>query len=134
MIESHGTSSAILRYEEEGTREIKRRGRIYVRPLRVVGWFEEELEILNGCDMIIGDLNARHVIWGEEWGDTNINVYGKRLVKWIDRNGYQVAINTDKTFRKQSTIDLKIFKKIHETPRRTTTDKCELEHLGQIVK
>ena len=68
MVENHNVSSVILRYEEEKTKEIKRIGGIYVRPLREVGWFEEELEKLKGCDMIIGDLNARHVKWGRIQG------------------------------------------------------------------
>ena len=71
---------------------------------------------------------------GKDSGDEHVNAYGRRLEKWVDRNGYQVAINTEKTFRQQSMIDLTIFKKSHQTPKKSMTDKCGLEHLGQIVK
>ena len=59
MIESHKQSSVILRYEEEKTEEIRKIDGIYVRPLREVGWFEQKLEELKECDMIIGDLKDR---------------------------------------------------------------------------
>ena len=44
MIEAHNTSRVVVRYEEEKTREVKRIGGIYVRPLREVGWFEEDVK------------------------------------------------------------------------------------------
>ena len=134
MIETHEISSVIVRYEEPETRQIRKIGGIYVRPLREVEWFEEELEKLNGCDIIIGDLNARHTMWGEDSGDTTINAYGRRLSKWIERNNYKVAKNEEKTFRQQSTIDITIFKTNITPPKRGTTDRCGLEHLGQIVR
>lgn len=134
MIEHHEVSSVILRYEQEGTREVRRIGGIYVRPLREVGWFEEELEKMNSCDLIIGDLNARQTKWGAESGDTSINAYGRRLEKWINKNSYQLARNMEKTFRQTSMIDLTIFNLRTMNPRRKTTDKCGLEHLVQIAR
>ena len=78
-IESHEQSSVILTYNEEKTEEKRRIGGLYVRPLREVGWFEQKLEEMKGCDMIIGELNARHENWGRDSGDNNTNAYGRKL-------------------------------------------------------
>lgn len=132
-IESHEQSSVILTYEEEKTGERRKIGGLYVRPLREVGWLEQKLEEMRGCDMIIGDLNARHERWGRDSGDDKTNAYGRRLNKWINENGYQVAKNNEKTFRQVSTIDITLYNPNKIKPNRRTTDKCGLEHIGQLT-
>ena len=84
MVESYDISSVRVRYEDEKTGETRKIGEIYVRPLREVGWFEEELEKLKECDMIIEDLNARHIQWVEESEDVTTNAYSRRLLKWME--------------------------------------------------
>ena len=78
-IASHEQSSVVLTYEEEKTKKKRKIGSLYVRPLREVGWFEQNLDMSKGCDMIIGDLNARHASWGTESGNTTTNAYGRKL-------------------------------------------------------
>ena len=133
-IESHKKESVIIRYEEEGTGKVKRIGAVYIRPLREATEMEKRIEELTVCDLIIGDLNARNPIWGREANDEGTNAYGRKLQQWIDKENRVVARNKEKTFRQTSVLDITIYKKGEETPIRQLTDKCGLEHIGQLVR
>ena len=78
-IESHWTEGVILKYEDEETGITKRIGATYIRPLRESNKVEEIMEKMKGCELIIGDLNARNPMWGKEAGDNRTNAYGKTL-------------------------------------------------------
>ena len=133
-IESHKKESVIMRYEEEDTKKIKRIGGVYLRPLKEVQVMEERMKELTSCDLIIGDLNARNPIWGKDARDKTTNSYGRRLQRCIKEENRSVAKNTELTFRQTTVLDIAIYKKDEETPRRSITDKCGFEHVGQIVR
>ena len=133
-IESHEKEGVIMRYEEEKTKELKRIGVLYIRPLSEVKEVEKRMDEMIICDLILGDLNARNPIWGKEAGDEGYNAYGRKLQQWITKNNRKVATNKMKTFRQTSVLDIAIYKEGEYAPKRSLTDKCGLEHMGQIVK
>ena len=51
----------------------------------------------------------------------------------MNENGYQVARNKEKTFRHISTIYITLYKRGTIIAKRRNTDKCGLEHLGQLM-
>ena len=133
-IESHKKESVIMRYKEEGTGKIRRIGAVYIRPLRETTDVENRMEELTVCDSIIGDLNARNPIWGKEANDEGTNAYGRKLQQWINKENRVVAKNKEKTFRQISVPEIAIYKRGEEVPKRQLTDKCALEHVGQLIR
>ena len=133
-IESHNKEGVIMKYEEENTGKTKRIGAIYVRPLRETDIVDKRMKEMENCDLIIGDLNARNPIWGGKAGDDGINAYGRRLQQWMKDNNRKVAETKELTFRQKTVIDITIYKDEDKPPNRQLTDKCGLEHMGQIIR
>ena len=133
-MESHEKEGVIMKYQEEKTNETKRIGVVYIRPLRETRIVEERMKGMENCDLIIGDLNARNPIWGGKAGDNGTNAYGRKLQQWMIDNNRKVAETKELTFRQKTVIDITIYKEKDEPPNRQLTDKCGLEHMGQIIR
>jgi len=67
-------------------------------------------------------------------GDTTMNVYGRRLSKWMDDKNFEVVQHNKVTFRTVSTIDLTMFRKGRKQPKVQLIDKTGLEHCRQITR
>ena len=132
-IESHGKESVVMKYEEEGTGKRKRIGAVYIRPLKEVMEVDKRMNEMAKCNLIIGDLNARNPIWGKEAGDNRTNAYGRQLQKWIEKENRSRLKTKEKMFRQISGLDITIYKTTDQSPKRSMTDKCGFEHMGQII-
>lgn len=123
-----------MRYQDEDANDTRRIGALYIRPLSEVTEIQKRMDEMTKCNLIIGDLNARNPIWGGEAGDDRTNAYGRKLQQWINKENRIVARTREKTFRKISVLDITIYKQGNEAPKRQLTDKCGLEHQGQIIR
>lgn len=133
-IESHGKESVVMKYEEEGTGKRKRIGAEYIRPLKEVMEVDKRMNEMAKCNLIIGDLNTRNLIWGKEAGDNTTNAYGRQLQKWIEKENRSRSKTKEKTFRQISGLDITIYKTTDQPLKRSMTDKCGFEHMGQIIR
>jgi len=89
----HNELSTVVRYNNAKGEE-KLFGGVYLRPGKKKEEAMEKLDSLNDCDIIVGDLNARHPRWGSGGGQPQelIRIRGQRLRQqpWIPdrRTGY----------------------------------------------
>ena len=108
-VEEHDEWMVVLKGKEKDNGGVMRSVRIggaYIRADRRVAEVNLGMGKLERCDMIMGDFNARNPRWGTISGDTTMNVYGRRLSKWIDDKSFEVVQHNKLTFRTVSTIDL----------------------------
>ena len=127
----HGEAYVVIEVEAQGG-EKQRIGGVYFRPERGVASVERMVEGLEACDMITGDFNARHEVWGKRAGDNRRNPYGPFINRWTTRYGFIPMIHESPTFRSSSVIDL-TFTKGKET-RVMLKDELGLEHCAQVIR
>ena len=111
-VEEHGEWMVILKGKEKDDEEVMRSVRIegaYIRPDRGVVEVNLGIGKLERCEVIMGDFNARNPRWGTMSRDTTMNVYGRRLSKWMDDRNFDVVQHNKVTFRTISTIDQTMF-------------------------
>ena len=126
----HNEWSTVVRYNTAKGEE-KLFGGVYLRPGEKKEEAMEKLESLNDCDIIAGDLNARHPRWGSKGGDNHKNTYGYAVNDYANNHGYRIDAPEIPTFRDISVIDICLKK---GTERLTWTDKTALEHEGIIAR
>ena len=126
----HNEWSTVVRYNTAKGEE-KLFGGVYLRPGEKKEEAMTKLESLSDCDIIAGDLNARHSRWGSKGGDNQKNTYGYAVNDYTNNHGYWIDAPDMPTFRDISVIDI-CLKKGDE--RSTWTDKAALEHQGIITR
>ena len=89
------------------------------------------MERLRCCNVLVGDFNARHRVWGEKCGDNKTNTYGTALLNFIRRFEYDIQEPESHTFRDISAIDHCVS---NIGTKSVLVDKGALEHEGQIIK
>ena len=107
-------------------------GGVYIRPNRDLKVVDKWLEGLERCDIVMGDFNARDLLWGKEGGDMVTNQYGPRVRRWMILHGYKHSARKKLTFRDISIIDLTLAK--GRSIESVVMDKTGLEHSGQMIK
>jgi len=136
-VEEHDEWMVVLKEkekdDEEGMRSV-RIGEAYIRSHRGVAEVNLGMGKLGRCDVIMGDFNARNPRWGTISEDTMMNVYRRRLSRWMDNQKFEVVQHDKVTFRTISTIDLTMFKKSHKQPKVQLIDKTGLEHCGLMTR
>jgi len=126
----HNEWSTVVRYSTNKGEE-KLFGGVYLRPGEKKEETMGKLESLNNCDIIAGDLNARHPRWGSNGGDNHKNTYRYAVNDYANDHGYRIDAPDVPTFRYISVIDI-CLKKGDE--RSTWTDKAALEHQEIITR
>lgn len=127
----HREAYVVLEMRREAGQTVKVGG-AYIRPNRDLVVVDEWLMGLERCDIVMGDFNARDLLWGEEGGDMTTNQYGPRLRKWMILHNYKHSARKKPTFRDISVIDLTMAK--DQAIASTIMDKTGLEHSGQMIK
>ena len=126
----HDEMSAVMEFVDDEGRK-RKFGGVYLSPTKGMGTVVEWLERLEDCNILVGDFNARHRVWGERCGDIKTNTYGTALLNFIRKYGYGIQEPKCYTFRNCSAIDLCVS---DIGTKSELVDKGALEHMGQITR
>src|SRR5437588_2926017 len=93
----HNDVMVTLEYEnrEGGSESL---GGVYLRP-RDGSEYRKSLDRIVDCDVLVGDWNARNVIWGGKGGDKKTSTRGRDLESWMKEKDYKVVEHDKPTFR-----------------------------------
>jgi len=136
-VEEHDEWMVILKGKEKDNEGVIRRVKIggaYIRPDRGVAEINLGMGKLCGCDMIMGNFNARNPRWGAMSGYDTMNVYRRRLARWMDDKNFDVESHDKVIFRMISTINLTLFRKSRKPHKVQLIEKTGLEHCGQMTR
>jgi len=132
LVDLHDTVTCVIMYDVGGER--RRIGGVYVPPKTDrLGWSACEV-IWDGCDFLMGDLNAKHEQWNPNPRHGSMNIadwHGLWLTQFCNRNGLRVHPPMGFTFRDISAIDLFIGS---SKPRVSYDGKAGLEHVAVIAR
>jgi len=133
-VEQHNEWNVVLSYKEVGKEDRTRMAGVYLKPNRSIVYLRKGMKDLENCDIIMGDLNARHPLWEGRAGDNGINQHRRMIRSWTEDNGFDALEHDHKTFRTVSVINLTLYKRNGTILKVQLIDKMGLEHCGQVVR